>query len=88
MAVFGNQPKSKILKDFREQFNAALSSLYPKPQTDEYEANPYLLQMPHTRKIFSREDDSEYPYAHLDYFNDICETFKSKTFSYDDVKLK
>jgi hypothetical protein len=42
----------------------------------------------HTRKIFAGEDDSEDTYAHLDYFNDICEPFKLKAISYDDMKLK
>lgn len=87
MAVFGNQPKPKTLKDSKEQFNAALSILYPKLQTDEHKVNPYILQILHSRKIFAGEDDLEDPYVHLDYFNDICETFKLKGFSYD-MKLK
>jgi hypothetical protein len=62
-------------------------SLYSKPQTDEYEVNPYQIQILHARKIFAGEDDSEDPYAHLDYFNDICKTFKLKAFSYDGMKL-
>ena len=42
----------------------------------------------HTRKIFAGEDDTEDPYAHIDYFTDICETFKLNAFTHDDMKLK
>jgi predicted transcriptional regulator len=75
MAMFGNQPKPVTLKDFGDQFNVSQSSLYLKPQTIEYEVNPYLLQILHTIRIFAGEDDSEERYAHLDYFYDMCETF-------------
>jgi hypothetical protein len=88
MAVFGNQPRPTTLKEFSYRFNIAHSNLYLKPQTDEYEVNRYLVKILHARKIFAVEDDSKDPYAHFDYFNDMCETFKLKTFCYNDVELK
>ena len=60
----------------------------PNPQTDEYEVNPLLLQILHTRNIFTGEDKGDNPYAHVDYFSNICETFKLNAFSHDDMTLQ
>ena len=60
----------------------------PKPRTDEYEVNPLLLQILHTWKVYTGEDEDDDPDAHIDYFSTICETFKLNAFSRDDMKLK
>jgi hypothetical protein len=57
MVVFGSQPKPASLKDFGDRFNIAHSIPYPDTQTDAHEANPYLLQILYTRKMFAGEDD-------------------------------
>ena len=88
MAAFGLQSAPATLKDFGVHPNFAYMRAPPKPRTDEYEVNPLLLQILHTRKIFTGEDEDDDPYAHIDYFSNTRETFKLNAFSHDDMKLK
>ena len=88
MAAVGLQSAPATLKYFGVHTDFAYLRAPPKPQTDEYEVNPILLQILHTRKIFTRENEDDDPYAHMDYFSNICETFKLNAFSHDDMKLK
>ena len=88
MAAVGLQSTRATLMDFGAHTNFANLRASQNPQTDEYEVNPLLLQILHTRKIFTGEYKGDSPYAHVDYFSNICETFKLNAFSHDDMKLK
>ena len=88
MAAVGLQSTPATLRDYGAHTNFANLRATPNPKTDEYEVNPLLLKILHTRKIFTGEDEGDDPYAHVDYFSNMCETFKLNAFSHDDMKLK
>ena len=88
MAAVGLQSAPATLRDFAAHTNFANLRAPPNPNTDEYEVNPLLLEILHTRKIFTGEDEGDDPYAHVDYFSTMCETFKLNAFYHDDMKLK
>ena len=76
MAAVGLQSTPATLRDYGAHSNFANLRATPNPKTDEYEVNPLLLKILHTRKIFTGEDEGDDPYAHVDYFSTMCETFK------------
>ena len=88
MAAVGLLSEPATLKDFGVHTNFSYLRAPPEPQTDEYEVNPILLQILHTRKIFTGENEDDDPFAQIYYFSNICETFKLNAFSHDDMKLK
>jgi hypothetical protein len=51
-----------------------------------YEINPTLLDLLQS-KMFAR-DDTEDPYRHVEYFEDVCATFNLSIFTEDEVKFK
>ena len=51
-----------------------------------YEINPMLLELLHAKKFAG--DGTEDPYNHIDFFREVCETFKFNAFTYDEVKFK
>jgi hypothetical protein len=53
----------------------------------DYEINPQLLAIFH-RNQFARDDIEEVPYKHLDFFTDLCGTFRLKNCTDDEVMLK
>jgi hypothetical protein len=53
----------------------------------DYEINPQLLAIFH-RNQFVGDDIEEDPYQHLDFFIDLCNTFKLKNYTDDEVMLK
>ena len=69
------------------QFNGPYSQGGPSVIIEEFEVNPQLLAILHKRK-FTGESDSEDPFAHLDFFQEICGTFRLKGHTDEEVKLK
>ena len=59
----------------------------PRGKNEDYCINPILLDMLHT-KFFAGNDDSEDPYAHLDFFEEICGTFKLNAYTEEEMRLK
>jgi hypothetical protein len=51
-----------------------------------YDINPMLLDLLQS-KIFAG-DDTEDPYGHAEYFEDVCATFNLNIFTEDGVKFK
>ena len=51
-----------------------------------YEINPTLLDLLQF-KMFAG-DDTEDPYGHIEYFEDVCATFNLNIFAEDEVKFK
>jgi hypothetical protein len=51
-----------------------------------YEIHPTLLDLLQS-KMFAG-DDTEDPYGHIEYFEDVCATFNLNIFSEDEVKFK
>ena len=56
MAAVGLHSAPATLRDFGAHTNFANLGAPPNPNTDEYEVNPLLLKILHTRKIFTGED--------------------------------
>ena len=69
------------------QFNGPYTQGIPRNKSEEYEVNPHMLAILHKRR-FIGEDTSEDPFAHLDFFQEMCGTFKLKGHTDDEVKLK
>ena len=69
------------------QFNGSYNKGNPRDNSEEYEVNPQLLSILHKRR-FAGDDRSEDPFAHLDFFQDICGTFRLNNYTDDEVKLK
>ena len=49
-----------------------------------FEVNPLLLDMLRTKQY--KGDDMEDPYAHIDFFEDICGTFRLNSFTDEEMK--
>ena len=69
------------------QFNGPYTQETPRNKSEEYEVNPHMLAILQKRK-FSGEDISEDPFAHLDFFQEMCGAFKLMGHTDDEVKLK
>jgi hypothetical protein len=67
-------------------FNTAIMKGDPNINID-YEINPQLLAIFHKNQ-FAGDDIEEDPYKHLDFFTDICGTFKLNSCIDDEVMLK
>jgi hypothetical protein len=67
-------------------FNTAIMKGDPNINID-YEINPQLLAIFH-RNQFAGDDIKEDPYKHLDFFTDLCGTFRLKNYTDDEVMLK
>ena len=65
----------------------ALSGETSKVNEEDYEINPLLLNILHA-KNFAGDSDTDDPYAHIDFFEQICGTFKLKAFTNDEIKFK
>ena len=59
----------------------------PRGKNEDYCINPIPLDMLHTKKIAGNHD-SEEPYAHLDFFEEICGTFKLNAYTEEEMRLK
>jgi hypothetical protein len=70
-SVWGSTQTRNFEELLGGRFSIAHLRAYPKPRTDDYEVNPYLLEILHTRIILAGEDDMDDPYGHLHYFNDM-----------------
>ena len=51
-----------------------------------YEISPLLLDMLQTKR-FAGDDNMEDPYAHIDFFDDICRTFKLNVFTEEEMRF-
>ena len=51
-----------------------------------YEINPAMLGLLHSRQY--KGDGTEDPHNHIDFFENICGTFKLNAFTEDEVRLK
>ena len=87
MAKFGHLYKLAALKYSSGAPLNAFMHVSPRVNAEGYEINPLLLDMLHTKK-FAGDDDTEDPYAHIDFFEQICGTLKLNALSDDEVKHK
>jgi hypothetical protein len=67
-------------------FNTTIMKGDPNINID-YEINPHPLAIFH-RDQFTGEDTEEDPYKNLDFFTDLCGTFRLKNYIDDEVMLK
>ena len=72
---------------YLRQFNGPCTKGNSSINSEEYDVNPHMLAILHKRK-FTGEDSSVDPFAHLDFFRDICGTFRLNNYTDDEVKLK
>ena len=86
MTVLGLMNRLDPIK-YLGQFNGSYNKGNSRENSEEYEVNPQLLAILHKRR-FAGDDSSEDSFAHLDFFQDICGTFKLKGYTDDEVKLK
>ena len=80
------QPQERSFKDyFSPLANLSTSCIrYPNVAARSFELKPSVLNCLPTFYGLENED----PYNHLNDFHAICQTFKYKNFSDDDVKLR
>ena len=64
----------------------AFMKVPPSNNEEGYEINPILVDMLHTKQY--KGDGTEDLYTHIDFFEDICGTFKLNAFTNDEMRLK
>ena len=64
----------------------AFRKVYPGTKEEGYGINPVMLSLLHSKQY--KGDGTEDPHSHIDFFENICGTFKLSAFTKDEVRLK
>ena len=64
----------------------AFRKVYPGTDKEGYEINPVMLGLLCSRQY--KGDGTEDPHSHIDFFENICGTFKLNAFTEDEMRLK
>ena len=86
MAEFGHFYQLAAMQLTGPPIQEIFTSLGPNPTGVAYEVNPSVLELLHGKQF--KGEENEDPYQHLQFFDEICGTFKLNAFSPDDMKLK
>ena len=87
MSEYAHKYKLAALKYCGAPPLVAFMRVHREGGREDYSINPLLLDMLHTKK-FAGDDDTEEPYTHVDFFEEICGAFKLNAFIEDEMKLK
>ena len=63
-----------------------LKKVNPGTEKAGYDINPVMLSLLHSRQY--KGDGTEDPHSHIDFFENICGTFKLNAFTDDEMRLK
>ena len=85
MAEFGHHYQFKAMCLSGPPIQEMFTPLGPNPTGVAYEVNPSVLGLLHSKQF--KGGESEDSYQHLQFFDDICGTFKLNAFSLDDTNL-
>jgi hypothetical protein len=86
MAEYGHNYQLAAMHLTGPPIREMFTSLGPNPTGVADEVNPSVLELLHGKQF--KGEEGEDPYQHLQFFEDVCGTFKLNAFSPDDMKLK